>query len=61
MNSNAEDLRLEVVRRRMPLYHLAARVGCHPSRLGMVLNGRLPLRPDLAEKILAALNEPAGR
>ena len=52
-----EDLRVEIIRRRMSLYHLGAEVGVHPSRLGQMLNGKLPLRPAVAERIAAALRE----
>jgi hypothetical protein len=29
----------------------------HPARLGLVLNGRLPLTPDLAQRLERAMDE----
>lgn len=51
----ASDLRAEVARQRIPIYQLAARIGMHPGRLGMILNERLPLSRDLAERLAQAL------
>jgi hypothetical protein len=53
--TSAEDLRAEVARRRVRLYDLAARAGMHPGRLGALLNERLPLRPEVAERVAEAL------
>jgi len=52
-----EDLRVEIIRRRMSLYHLGAEVGVHPTRLGQMLNGRLPMKPAVADRIMVALRE----
>jgi plasmid maintenance system antidote protein VapI len=41
------------------LYDLAPRVGVHPGRLGGMLNGKLPLPPDLADRIAAAIEQEA--
>jgi hypothetical protein len=51
------ELRAKIAFLGLPLYIVAARAGMHPTRLGMVLNERLPLRPDLAEKIAGAIAE----
>lgn len=51
----AADLRAEIARRQLTLYRVAARVGCHPGRLGMMLRERVPLPPALAEKVLRAV------
>jgi hypothetical protein len=66
VNDPAAELRAEVARRQIPLYVLAARVGMHPANLGqVVLRGRRPLTPDLAERIETALREatsaPTGK
>ena len=37
------DLRAEIARRQISLYRLAATIGLHPSRLGQMLNERLPM------------------
>lgn len=47
---------------RVRLYDLAPRVGIHPGRLGGMLNGKIPLPADVAERIAAAIEEEsAGR
>jgi plasmid maintenance system antidote protein VapI len=51
------DLRAQIARLQVPLYRLAATVGVHPGRLGQMLNERLPLPLDVAERI----NEALGR
>lgn len=53
----AADLRAELARRQIPLYKLAARVGLHPGRLGMVLNGRAALSSELAQRIVRMLRD----
>jgi len=55
------DFRAEIGRRNILRYRLAAIVGLSPSRLGQILNGRLPLTPDLAQRIAAALREDDAR
>jgi plasmid maintenance system antidote protein VapI len=55
--ARAEDFRAEIARRRIFIYRLAAVVGLSPNRLGQVLNERMPLSPELAQRIAAALNE----
>ena len=46
----------ERARFQVPIYQLAPRVSMHPTDVGAVVNGRRPLRPDLAERIMAALD-----
>ena len=53
-------LRAEIARLRVPLYHLAAAIDYHPTRLGMVLNERLPLTPALSERIVKAIIDLGG-
>jgi len=55
----AADLRAEIARHRIAIYHLAAIVGLHPSHLGQVLSGRRPLSPELAARIQNALCKEA--
>ena len=50
------ELRAEIARRQIHIYILAARVGVHPGRLGMVLRGKLPLSNTLAARVLKALD-----
>jgi plasmid maintenance system antidote protein VapI len=55
MPPSAADLRSAIARRNILIYHLAARIGLHPSRLSLILNERVPLTPDLAAKIMRAV------
>ena len=50
-----DALRFEILRRDVRLYRLAARLDVHPSRLGRILRGRLPLSEDLATRIRVAI------
>jgi hypothetical protein len=56
---SAGELRAEVARRMVPIYHLSSKVGLHPAHLGQVLRGRRPLSPELEGRIRAALSESA--
>ncbi len=49
------DIRADLVRYDIPLYVVAADVGVNPSRLGAMLRGRLPLRPELADRVRQAI------
>ncbi len=57
MEPTASDLRAAIARARMPLYLLAAQLQLHPSRLGLMLNERVPLPPEMAVRILKLLKE----
>jgi hypothetical protein len=61
MRNSAEELRAEIARRRVYLYELGAALGMHPGRLGAMLNEKLPLRPDLAERVGEALRSMRPR
>jgi hypothetical protein len=50
-----DDLRAEIARQQIPRYVLAAAAKVHPGRLGMMLNGRVPMPQDVAERISEAL------
>jgi antitoxin component HigA of HigAB toxin-antitoxin module len=39
----------------LTLYRLAPAVGLHPSRLSLILHGRAPLYPDVAERLTRAI------
>jgi hypothetical protein len=47
------DLRTELYRLRLPIYHIASQVNVHPSRLSLYLNGRLPMPPGLRDRLEA--------
>ena len=46
------DFRAEIARRQLRLYDLAPRVGIHPTRLGALLNEKIPMTPAVAERIV---------
>jgi hypothetical protein len=52
---SAADLRSDLARFDRRLYEIAPHVPMHPARLGQVLRGKLPLTPDLARRIHAAI------
>lgn len=52
---SAEDLRVLRAKTQTPIYLLAAKIPLHPSRLSGVLRGSVPLTPELASRIAAAL------
>lgn len=55
------DMRAEIAIRQLRRYDLAAEVGVHPSRLGQMLNGRIPMPPDIAERVATVLRrKPAS-
>lgn len=64
MNTKVEvtagDLRAAIARARVPLYLVAAAARCHPVTLGLILREKKTLRPELAERVLAALRELRG-
>jgi hypothetical protein len=39
------------------LYELAAKVGVHPGRLGMMLGEKVPMPPEIAARVSEALDE----
>jgi hypothetical protein len=57
----AADLRAALARRRprLYLYELAVRVRLNPVTLSAVLNGRAPLSPELAERLMTAIEDEA--
>jgi plasmid maintenance system antidote protein VapI len=53
----AADVRAAIARDKLKLYLVAARVQVHPSRLSLIVNGRAPLTPELAERLAQAIAE----
>ena len=53
--------RTELYRLRLPIYEVASEMSLHPSRLSLYLDGRLPMPPEVAERILAIVNEHQAR
>ena len=56
ISPSAGDLRALFGRKRVPIYFIASAIRVHPSRLSRLLNERAPLDPDLAARILEALD-----
>ena len=54
MTPRPAEFRARLAVLRWPRYELAAEVGQHPTRLGLMLNGRLPMPPAIAERIAEA-------
>ena len=48
--NSAAELRAELARYRIAKFKVAAWAGIHPVRLGLFLNERLPLTPEIASK-----------
>ena len=59
MIDTTRELRGKIAEQQILRYRLAADVGVHPARLGQMLNGRLPMTPDVAERIRTALKQRA--
>lgn len=57
MAPTAAELRGQIAVQRILIYELAPKVGLHPTRLGMLLNERAPLSPDVALRIQQAIQE----
>ena len=51
----AAQLRSGIAQRQVRLYKLAAHVGLHPGRLGMMLNESIPMPQEIADRIQQAL------
>jgi hypothetical protein len=61
MHCPASDLRSEIARHwKRPLYVLAAQVGIHQANLSGILHERLPLKPEIASRILFTVHHAAG-
>ena len=51
------DFRARIARERALLYRLAADVGVWPGRLGQMLNERIPMPAEVAERLTTALDD----
>lgn len=49
------ELRAEIARRQLTIYHLAPFARIHPGRLGSMLKGTLPSDAPLRERIRVAI------
>ncbi len=58
-STNPADLRAALARVQLPIYVLAGRVRIHPTRLAAMLSGKVPIPPDIADRILTAVREEA--
>ena len=56
---SAADLRALIGYHQLKIYRLAPLVDLHPSRLSLVLNGRVPLPRDLAERLVRVIEAEA--
>jgi hypothetical protein len=55
----AADLRAAIARQQIPIYQLAAGVNLHPSRLGAMLNEKIPMPASVVERLCGALRGAA--
>ncbi len=61
MGRTPADLRAEIGRQRATIYVLAAEIGVYPGRLGQMLNERLPMPDEIADRLEEALRaRPLG-
>jgi hypothetical protein len=51
------DLRAAIARADLRLYLVAAMAGMHPNRLSAYLGGRLPITPEIGQRVLRAVGE----
>jgi hypothetical protein len=49
------ELKIEAMRRGLPLYLIAAEAKMHPARLSRFVNGRIPLTDEDRVRILTAI------
>lgn len=57
MELDAGTLRAEIARARLPRYKVAAAADLHPTTLAQILSERVPLRRELAERIMRVVAE----
>jgi len=57
---SARTLRERIAGALLKRYQVSARAGMHPSQLSSLLSERVPLRPDVAERIDAAIQDLSG-
>jgi len=54
---DAAFLRGKLAERRVPIFVAAARIGVHPRRVGEMLNGHRELTPQIAARLLQAIEQ----
>jgi plasmid maintenance system antidote protein VapI len=52
-----EEFRFELIRRDLHIYEVAPQIGCHPSTLGRMLRGRIPMPAEVAARLRRVLAE----
>ena len=57
----AADLRAARARYQLRIFEVAQIMGTHPSKLGMLLNEKIPLTPELARRIHDAIHSGGER
>lgn len=57
---SAADLRASLARANVPRYQVAAHAQVNPSTFSGLLNGRLPLSPEMANRIAVAIAHCSG-
>jgi hypothetical protein len=55
MEQSAADLRAAIARANVPIYHVASRVGLHPSVFSLYLHDRRPIPDALAQAVAEGL------
>ena len=51
------DVRAALAYANIPIYIICAKVRLHPVNLSKVLNNHMPLKSDLARRIMAAIDQ----
>jgi plasmid maintenance system antidote protein VapI len=54
---SADVLRGKLAELRVPIFVVSARVGIHPRRVGEMLNGHRELTPEIAARLLQAIEQ----
>ena len=57
---SAADVRALLARHRVQVYKIAPAVGIHPVNLSLILNERRALPPDLAARLVRAIEQAAN-
>ncbi len=57
---SAGDIRAAIARARIPAYIVGARARINPIRLSGMLNERLPLSAEIAERLMRVIEAEAG-
>ena len=57
---SAGDIRAAIARARIPAYVIGARARINPIRLSRMLNERLPLNAEIAERLMRVIEAEGG-